>query len=141
LINMMHDPQPAVKDTVAWTLGRITDLMFRTIDPQVHLQPLIQAVGTGLQDSGRIAANCCWAIKNLAVGYGPEYTYDGQEQATNALSPYYQALLETLMQTSENRCVGGSFFFVACSVTKLLSLSGQTMKVMPEQQRTRLSPS
>ncbi|KAJ9095333.1 hypothetical protein QFC21_005699 [Naganishia friedmannii] len=103
LINMMHDPQPAVKDTVAWTLGRITDLMFRTIDPQVHLQPLIQAVGTGLQDSGRIAANCCWAIKNLAVGYGPEYTYDGQEQATNALSPYYQALLETLMQTSENR--------------------------------------
>ncbi|KAJ9090905.1 hypothetical protein QFC20_007788 [Naganishia adeliensis] len=103
LINMMQDPHHAVKDTVAWTLGRITDLMFRTIDPAVHLQPLIQAVGTGLQDSGRIAANCCWAIKNLAIGYGPDYSEDGLPQATNALSPYYQALLETLMRTSESR--------------------------------------
>jgi importin subunit beta-1 len=105
LINMMQDPHHAVKDTVAWTLGRITDLMFRTIDPAVHLQPLIQAVGTGLQDSGRIAANCCWAIKNLAIGYGPDYSEDGLPQATNALSPYYQALLETLMRTSESRWV------------------------------------
>lgn len=98
LITMMRDSNPAVKDTVAWTLGRITDLMSNIIDPDVHLQELINATVLGLQDSGRIASNACWSIKNLALAFGTE-----DEAPTTPMSPFYQGLLDTLMRSSEAR--------------------------------------
>lgn len=98
LINMMRDSHPVVKDTVAWTLGRITDLMSPTIDPDVHLPELVKATAVGLQESGRIASNACWSIKNLASAFGAD---DGAP--TSPLSPYYQGLLDTLMRSTEQR--------------------------------------
>ncbi|KAI6022914.1 armadillo-type protein [Pisolithus microcarpus] len=66
LIGMMSDSNIHVKDTVAWTLGRICDLLVVTIKPDVHLHPLVSALVTGLQDNPRIVTNCCWALMNLA---------------------------------------------------------------------------
>ena len=60
LIQMMKDPVVNVKDTVAWTLGRVSDYLPQCIKPEVHLQDLITALVLGLQDSPRIVANCCW---------------------------------------------------------------------------------
>ncbi|KAJ7643036.1 armadillo-type protein [Mycena polygramma] len=40
LIDMMSDTNADVKDTVAWTLGRICDLLIQTIKPDVHLTRL-----------------------------------------------------------------------------------------------------
>lgn len=60
LIQMMKDPVVNVKDTVAWTLGRVSDFLPQCINPDVHLQDLITALVLGLQDSPRIVANCCW---------------------------------------------------------------------------------
>jgi importin subunit beta-1 len=60
LIQMMKDPVVNVKDTVAWTLGRVSDYLPQCINPDVHLQDLITALVLGLQDSPRIVANCCW---------------------------------------------------------------------------------
>jgi importin subunit beta-1 len=41
LIDMMTDVNAHVRDTTAWTLGRICDLLIQTIKPDVHLHPLV----------------------------------------------------------------------------------------------------
>ena len=101
LIEMMADPNVHVKDTTAWTLGRICDLLVGTIKPDVHLHRLISALVNGLQDSPRIIANCCWALMNLADQLGLYYD-DEQENAQNApLSPYYEGIISALLRVTE----------------------------------------
>ncbi|OSD03642.1 ARM repeat-containing protein [Trametes coccinea BRFM310] len=102
LIDMMADTNVNVKDTVAWTLGRICDLLVSTIQPDVHLHPLVSALVSGLQDNPRIAANCCWALMNLAdqLGY-----VDGDEPDSfnqpSPLSPYYEGVVQALLHLTE----------------------------------------
>ncbi|CDO70451.1 hypothetical protein BN946_scf184999.g92 [Trametes cinnabarina] len=102
LIDMMADTNVNVKDTVAWTLGRICDLLVSTIQPDVHLHPLISALVSGLQDNPRIAANCCWALMNLAdqLGY-----VEGDEPDTfnqpSPLAPYYEGVVQALLRLTE----------------------------------------
>ena len=59
LIKMMNDPVVQVKDTTAWTLGRISELLSTSIKPD-QLQSLAGAVVAGLNDQPRVAANCAW---------------------------------------------------------------------------------
>ncbi|KAI0717699.1 ARM repeat-containing protein [Cerioporus squamosus] len=101
LIDMMGDQNTQVKDTVAWTLGRICDLLVQTIQPDVHLHPLISALVNGLNDNPRIAGNCCWALMNLADQLG--YTEGGDEAFANPtpLSPYYEGVLQALLRSTE----------------------------------------
>jgi len=60
LLELMRDPVLSVKDTAAWTLGRISDLLVSALQPEGNLQAIITAVVNGLSDSPRVAANCCW---------------------------------------------------------------------------------
>ena len=99
LIDMMADQHPLVKDTVAWTLGRICDLLVSTIRPDVHLHPLVSALVTGLQDNARIVANCCWALINLADQLGAES--EEVEVMSNPLSPYYEGVVNALLHVTE----------------------------------------
>ncbi|KAG9310985.1 armadillo-type protein [Chiua virens] len=100
LIGMMNDSNIHVKDTTAWTLGRICDLLVITIKPDVHLHPLVSALVTGLQDNPRIVTNCCWALMNLADQLG--YLEDENESLqTGHLSPYYEGIVEALLRVTE----------------------------------------
>ncbi|KII83643.1 hypothetical protein PLICRDRAFT_180247 [Plicaturopsis crispa FD-325 SS-3] len=102
LIDMMSDSNVHVKDTTAWTLGRICDLLIQTIKPDVHLHPLISALVNGLQDSPRIVANCCWALMNLSDQLGVYYEDETAETAqTGPLSPYYEGVVQALLRVSE----------------------------------------
>ncbi|KAI1790603.1 ARM repeat-containing protein [Ganoderma leucocontextum] len=102
LIDMMGDQNTHVKDTVAWTLGRICDLLISTIRPDVHLHPLVSALVNGLQDNARIVANCCWALMNLADQLG---FLEGDDDTTFAnpspLSPYYDGVVQALLRVTE----------------------------------------
>jgi importin subunit beta-1 len=60
LLELIRDPVLSVKDTAAWTLGRISDLLVSALQPEGNLQAIITAVVNGLSDSPRVAANCCW---------------------------------------------------------------------------------
>ncbi|KAG6911089.1 hypothetical protein DXG01_004604 [Tephrocybe rancida] len=102
LIDMMNDPNPHVKDTTAWTLGRICDLLISCIKPDVHLHPLISALVAGLQDSPRIIANCCWALMNLADQLGLYYEDDAEHPGTGPLSPYYEGVVQALLRVTES---------------------------------------
>jgi importin subunit beta-1 len=60
LFQLMKDANVQVKDTTAWTLGRISEILSTSIK-QEHLPHLISVVMEGLNDAPRVAANCAWA--------------------------------------------------------------------------------
>lgn len=95
---MMKDPYVNVKDTVAWTLGRVCELLFQCIEPETHLHNLITSLVYGLQDNPRIVGNCCWSLMNLAERLGPAV---GEEAPTSPLSPYSEGMIEALMQFTD----------------------------------------
>lgn len=57
-----------MKDTTAWTLGRICESLITSIKPDAHLRALVSAFVAELQDSLSIIANCYWALMDLADG-------------------------------------------------------------------------
>ncbi|KAH9922336.1 ARM repeat-containing protein [Epithele typhae] len=109
LIDMMADQNVQVKDTVAWTLGRICDLLITTIRPDVHLHPLISALVAGLQDNSRIVTNCCWALMNLADQLGYVENDDGDAlNAPSPLTPYYEGVVNALLHVTETATLEGT---------------------------------
>ncbi|KAJ2236247.1 karyopherin Kap95 [Coemansia sp. RSA 485] len=96
LIEMVKDQVLQVKDSAAWTLGRVCDLLIDCIQLDVHLDNLIHALVAGLEDNPRIVANCCWAIMNLTEQLG------GNDAQTYALSQYFEPIITTLMRITES---------------------------------------
>lgn len=95
LIEMMRDSSLHVRDTTAWTLGRISDVLVKTIKVDIHLPSLINALVSGLDESPRVVSNCCWSIMNLAEQLG-----DATAEST-ALSPYYDGVVTALIRLAE----------------------------------------
>ncbi|ORX34440.1 armadillo-type protein [Kockovaella imperatae] len=103
LIGMMaSDPSLQVRDTVAWTLSRITEVMFDVISPDAHLDSLVPALLNGLNGqtaSPRIINSCCSALSNLAAQLTP--LGDSGDAPTSPMSKYYPDMLRNLMTLSE----------------------------------------
>jgi importin subunit beta-1 len=96
LIGMMDDKVVHVKDSAAYALGRICDYCSESIDPEVHLQPLISCLFNGLASNPKIAGSCCWALMNLAE----RFAGDGGSQ-TNPLSKHFQDSVTSLLSVTE----------------------------------------
>jgi len=94
----MKDPDQHVKHTAAWTIGRICELPGSLGEPgkAQELQNLIQTLCEGLVDSPKVAGYACWAIMNLAEGF-----QDDKERQSGRLSPYFQHLMQCLVNASE----------------------------------------
>ena len=102
LISMMqNDPSIQVRDTVAWTLSKITEVMLEVIDPSMHLENLVTALVLGLGGSPRIINSCCSALNNLVSQFSqpPELLED--DIPTSPMSQYYSGILKALMPVSE----------------------------------------
>lgn len=98
LVGMMDDKVVMVKDSAAYTLGKICEVCGPAIDAQLHLPSLIQALFTGLKDSPKMASSCCWALMNLADRFGSMSVGEGEE---NALSKYFKDSVSALLQATE----------------------------------------
>lgn len=96
ILNLMNDESLQVKDTVAWCLGRMTDLVIEGIDVNVHLPVIMNTLLKGLQDHPKVATNCCWTIMNLVEQLGEE----GVHQETTIVSQYYPQLLPALLNAA-----------------------------------------
>ncbi|KAJ1971490.1 karyopherin Kap95 [Dimargaris xerosporica] len=96
LIEMVKDPVVQVKDTAAWTLGRISDCLISCIQLDVHLQAMVAALIGGLGDSPRIVSNCCWSLMNLSEQLGSDADADSY-----ALSPYFNDTIGALLKFTE----------------------------------------
>ncbi|RXK37577.1 importin subunit beta-1 [Tremella mesenterica] len=101
LIDMLRsDPSVQVKDTVAWTLSKVTEIMLQVIDPVAQLQPLVTALVFGLTVSPKVANSCCSALSNLAAQLAQPSDM-GDEASTSMLSPFYSGVITSLMPLSE----------------------------------------
>ncbi|KAF9580070.1 karyopherin beta [Lunasporangiospora selenospora] len=98
LIEMMNDPVIKVKDTTAWTLGRVSQSLVECIKPETHLQPLIAALVHGLRDSTRIVSNCCLSLMNLADQLEGE---QGPDSQSSLMSPYFDVIITALLQITD----------------------------------------
>ncbi|KAJ7160875.1 armadillo-type protein [Mycena filopes] len=136
LIDMMADTNADVKDTVAWTLGRICDLLIQTIKPDVHLHALVSALVSGLADEHpRIVANCCWALMNLAEQLGSFDTENDEPVATGPLSPYTDGVVQALLRVTESSGNEHNFRTAAYEAISAY-LSGATVDAIPVVQNT-----
>ena len=95
LCAMIKDSCLSVRETVAWCLGRIADYVISGFDSEQTLQTILEAVVLGLSDDSKVVTHCCWAIMNLSEQLNPI-----PHTSTSSLSPFYEVLLSTLMQTS-----------------------------------------
>ncbi|KAL8789954.1 MAG: hypothetical protein Q9213_000840 [Squamulea squamosa] len=101
LIQMMGDESVQVKDSAAYTLGRICENVSDSIDPQTHLAPLVRSLFTGLSSNPKMAGSCCWALMNLADRFA------GDPGANvNPLSGHFQDSITHILSVTENATGG-----------------------------------
>jgi importin subunit beta-1 len=92
ILLLIKDEHLQVKETVAWCLGRITDLVVEAVAQ--NLAPVVAALATGLQDHPKVQTNCCWTLMNLLE----QLCADGAQRDTTAMSPYYRTLVPLLLE-------------------------------------------
>ncbi|KAJ2742230.1 karyopherin Kap95 [Coemansia sp. BCRC 34301] len=97
LIRMLKDQDLQVKDSAAWTLGRVCDLLMDCIQLSVHLHSLVSALVAGLEDNARIVSNCCWALMNITEQLG------GTDADTYPLSDYFEGIVTVLMHITDDK--------------------------------------
>ncbi|SCU83307.1 LADA_0C10682g1_1 [Lachancea dasiensis] len=92
ILHLIKDQSLQVKETVAWCVGRIADLVIAAIDPQTHLPDVIHVCLQGLEDHPKVATNCAWTIINLV-----------EQMADTQGSPiynYYPILVDSLIKAA-----------------------------------------
>ncbi|KAG8465477.1 hypothetical protein KFE25_002784 [Diacronema lutheri] len=105
IVTLMRDTSVQVRDTAAWTIGRVCDLhagTLSTIAPGMHTTYTHELLKPGgvlleaLRDEPRVACNVCWAIHNLA-----ESLEVAEGAQSSQLSPYFLEMVRSLIQTTE----------------------------------------
>lgn len=96
ILLLIKDEYLQVKETVAWCLGRIADIVVDALVINDHLSQVIQAIATGLQDHPKVSTNCCWTLMNILE----QLCTDGPKEELTIMSPYYQTLVPILVQLS-----------------------------------------
>jgi importin subunit beta-1 len=96
LMDKMQDDAVQVRDSAAYAIGRVCDLMHESIDAQTQLPVLIETLFGGLSSNPKMAGSCCWALMSLADKFAGE---PGCPE--NALSPHYQGSVTALLAVTE----------------------------------------
>jgi importin subunit beta-1 len=132
LLNMLSDQHVMVRDTAAHCISRICLLHIRFVPTDIFptlLQALVAKCGEG---SPRVASQACTALHNLASAFAEEASH---QQETNALSPYMQNLMETLLRVYDRPDGDESNLRVAAmeAISVLISISANDMLPMLAQ--------
>lgn len=96
---MQADQNEMVKDTTAWTLGRICGLHLPVLvaGGQEMMNKLMQVLVASLGDVPRVSNNVCYAFHNMAEAVDEVPTADPN---TNMLTPYFRVVVEKLLATA-----------------------------------------
>lgn len=116
LINMVQDPVLQVRDSSAYTLSRICDFCYDSIDTNANLQPLMSALFSGHMSNPKMAASCCLALLNLAERLVAEDNTD-----VNPLTPHFQDSVTALLQVTDQHSKGESGIQVRTAAYEVLS--------------------
>lgn len=98
LTALKQDPNAHVKDTTAWTIGRIFEFVHME-DSQApllgpgNLPQVVEALLLAIRDAPHIAEKVCYAISQLAGGFF-------EQRGTSAMSPYFKDVVQALLETA-----------------------------------------
>ena len=104
LLNAMKDEKPHVRDTTAWTIGRVFEFVGEVSAGQTpvvspaNLNDILKVLVEALQDVPHVAGKACWAFQRLATSCCGEEDSDPMKAA---LAPYFQGIIQALLQASE----------------------------------------
>ncbi|KAH0470402.1 hypothetical protein IEQ34_000125 [Dendrobium chrysotoxum] len=107
LLNAMNDQNSQVKDTTAWTLGRIFEILhscnceYQVVTP-ANLQRIVSVLLDGIRDAPNVADKVCGAIYFLAQGY------EDAESDSSILTPYLGQIISALLWTTDRTDVSNS---------------------------------
>lgn len=100
LLTAINDPNPHVKDTTVWTLGRIFEFLHSSdIEPPLvtteNLPTIIASLGKALGDSPHVCYRVCCAVSSLAIGF------QGYRGSSSPISPFFKDVVGGLLQCAQ----------------------------------------
>ncbi|XWS50326.1 hypothetical protein CRYUN_Cryun12cG0078700 [Craigia yunnanensis] len=103
---LTKDPNSHVKDTIAWTLGRIFEFLHGSavdlpIITQENCQQIVTVLLQNMKDTPNVAEKACGALYFLAQGYeevGP----------SSPLTPFFQEIVQSLLTVTHREDAGES---------------------------------
>lgn len=102
LIELMYDGSVIVRDTAAWTFGRICEMIPEAAINEAYLKPMLEAFMHGLQSEPRVAANVCWAFTGLSeAAFDAAPVYNDKPPETYVLTPYFEHIVQQLLETTD----------------------------------------
>ncbi|KAK1877973.1 Importin subunit beta-1 [Dissostichus eleginoides] len=115
LIELMKDPSVVVRDTTAWTVGRICELLPEAAINEMYLAPLLGCLIEGLGAEPRVASNVCWVREDplytlytlskcpapLAAYEATDAAEDQEEPSTYCLSSSFELIVQKLLETTD----------------------------------------
>lgn len=100
LIILMSDDNVVVRDTTAWTIGRICEAIPDAVLSS-NLDLLINTLINGLSSEPRVSANICWAFNSLAEASFKAAEQIEEEPSTYCLTKYFNYIVAKLLETTE----------------------------------------
>ncbi|CAF1129422.1 unnamed protein product, partial [Adineta ricciae] len=103
LLKLLQDPNIAVRDTTAWTIGRIFEFVSQAVMTNDLIRVIAEALVNGLNDLPRVATNICWSFSSLARATYEfaESSDDDDTPKTYLLSPYFEVIVKKLIATTD----------------------------------------
>lgn len=108
LITLLKDNCVVVRDTTAWAVGRICELIPEAVLKEDGcLMLLLQAMVESLASEPRVAANICWAFSSLAESAYEAADDTDDEPATYCMSgqdgKLFEKVIEELLNTTDRQ--------------------------------------
>ncbi|XP_057526597.1 importin subunit beta-1-like [Amaranthus tricolor] len=115
LVALTKDPNSHVKDTTAWTLGRIFEflhgsLMETEIITNTNCQHIITVLLEAMKDTPNVAEKACGALYFLAQGYE-------DASSSSPLTPYFQEIVQSLLTVTHREDAGEARLRIAAYET------------------------
>lgn len=101
LIQLMYDRSVIVRDTTAWTFGRICEVIPQAVINESLLPPLLQSFFQNLEAEPRVASNVCWAFTGLSQAAYDAALNDEDDPETYCLSGYFSNIIQALLKTTD----------------------------------------
>jgi len=106
IVKAMSDPSAAVRDTAAWFVGRVCDIVPEAVLNPNIFEHVLQAMVNGLADEPRVAQNICWAFSSLSdAAYDHAQNQLGTEDTptTYCMSRFFGGIIEKLLVTTNRQ--------------------------------------
>ncbi|KAL8160572.1 hypothetical protein V2J09_002109 [Rumex salicifolius] len=106
LTALTNDPNSHVKDTTAWTLGRIFEFLHGSfvqtpIISQDNCQQIVNVLLQAMKDAPNVAEKACGALYFLAQGYE-------EIGSSSPLTPFFQEIVQSLLIVTHREDAGES---------------------------------